>query len=174
MCWNSVVWIRQNKRRQNNFACEVDSTGGLRSHEGLLDGSRDPPTEIGNDVWNSWMDRTDYKMINSDGWVICWQLRQQRPIYKSGCSYPLLMWIEGTLDIVGAISLGFAILHVSSKYLCTVILGFFQSVNCAYEHYELFSVPWFNNNRNNNNSNKIYTHWKPLIKNIYHLCSEYY
>jgi len=44
------------------------------------------------------------------------QARKQRPIFTKGCSYPLLMWIEGKLDVVGAIALGFAILHVSLHF----------------------------------------------------------
>jgi len=23
MCWNCAAWIRQNKRRQDNFACKI-------------------------------------------------------------------------------------------------------------------------------------------------------
>jgi len=28
MCWNRVAWIRQNKRRQNNYACKIANFWG--------------------------------------------------------------------------------------------------------------------------------------------------
>ena len=55
------------------------------------------------------------------------QLRKQRPIYTTGCSYPLLMWIEDKLDIVGAIALGFAILHVSFQHSTLLTLNNMQT-----------------------------------------------
>jgi hypothetical protein len=39
-------------------------------------------------------------------------LMEQKRIHTQGCTFRLLLWIENKLDIVGAISLGFAILHV--------------------------------------------------------------
>jgi len=42
------------------------------------------------------------------------QMMEQRRIFTQGCAYRLLTWIENKLDIVGAIALGFAILHASN------------------------------------------------------------
>jgi len=41
MCWNCVIWIRQNKKCQNNFACEVanflgSQIKGFNSNDGLF------------------------------------------------------------------------------------------------------------------------------------------